>query len=444
VVRGGRIAVVRRRGPDERPGPDDLDARGGTLLPGLVNCHVHIARAGMFRADEPISIGQMARNLRDTLAAGVTTVGDMGCAAGLARSLRALAAAGPCRGPSVVAVGPLVTAPGGYPFDWLPPSHARLGLAIGCRSEDDARRAVERVAGLGMDAVKLVVMHRGYGGRPLPTMSREVAKALVAEAHRRHMLVLAHAHSVADYKVALDAGADALMHSSFDALDDATLAQVKAAGVPVCPTLWVFESLCPGAEGLWHQDPRYARVVSVAVRREWGQYCEAYGRSGATLPPGIAGGLEKEAAARAAATAARNLARLVGEGVRIAFGSDAPYGFSVLGRPIDELRAMERAGMDRRACLEAATTGSALLLGLGDRGRLEPGMRADFVVVDGDASEDLGCLERVRAVVQEGAVRRPRELERPDLAAPRAAAAARGLGATVLDAIRPPRRAAGV
>ena len=112
-----------------------------------------------------------------------------------------------------------------------------------------------------MDHVKLAVMHQSYSDKPLPAVTEPVARAVVDEAHRSGLRVLAHAHSVADYRVALAAGVDALMHSSFEPLDADTVALVRDAGIPVCPTLWVFESVCLGSEMRFDREPRYTRHV---------------------------------------------------------------------------------------------------------------------------------------------------------------------------------------
>ena len=117
--------------------------------------------------------------MRDALAAGVTTVGDMGCAAPLAASLRALAREHPTPAPALVASGPLVTAPGGYPLDWMPPLFVKLGLALPCSDEEGAARAVSRIAASGMDHVKLAIMHESYAEK------RQLRVLSGRTAHRR-------------------------------------------------------------------------------------------------------------------------------------------------------------------------------------------------------------------------------------------------------------------
>jgi len=253
-----------------------------------------------------------------------------------------------------------------------------------------------------MDFVKLAVMHRSYADLPLPAITEPVARAVVDEAHRSGLRVLAHAHSVADYRVALAAGVDALMHSSFEPLDEDTVARVRDAGIPVCPTLWVFESVCLGAELRLDGDVRYTRHVLPYIRRSWRRFMDAYVASGDVVPPGLAGGVAKTRMHEAIRAAAANLLLLRDAGVPIAFGNDASYGFSLVARPVDELGAMQRAGMDAEACLRAATSGSARLLGRKDRGVLEAGARADLLVVDARVRADVTAIDPPREVIAGG------------------------------------------
>ncbi len=405
AIRGDGIADVAPRAA--APSGRLLDARGALVMPGLVNAHVHIARGGMFEASEPLGLEQPVKNLRGALAAGVTTVGDMGCAAGLIRAMRAHVAERPLAGPSILASGPLLTAPRGYPLDWMPALFRRLGVVLPCGDERAAARAVSEVAEAGMDHVKIAIMHTSYANRPLDAVTVPVGRAVVAEARRLGLRVLAHAHGIADYEVALAAGVDALMHSSFEPLAPDLVARIRDAGVPVCPTLWVFESACLGAERRYDRDPRFAACVTPPIRRSWERFVEAYAASGDVVPEGIAGGAPKSLAEESIRVAAANLRLLRDAGVPIAFGNDAAYGFSLVGRPVDELSAMQRAGMDAIECLRAATSGAAALLGRTDRGRIAPGLRADLVVAEPAALDDVAALESPRAVIAAGRVLEP-------------------------------------
>jgi len=422
----GDAALAELRGPA-------LDARGDTVLPGLVDAHVHLPRRGQFEAEEPPSIAAVVANLGRTLGAGVTTVGDMGCAPGLIDALRAHTRADPLAGPSIRAAGPVVTAPRGYPLDWMPRLLVRAGAAVACGSEADARRIVAHLAERGADHVKLAIMHRSYADAPLAALEGPAARAVVAEAHALGLRAVAHAHSVADYRSALAAGVDALMHSSFEPLDAELVALVRDAGIPVCPTLWVFESVCLGIEERWDRAGPRTAGLDPAVARSWRRFAEAWDASGDVVPPGIAGGLPKTRAREGPRIAAANLLLLADAGVPIAFGDDTPYGFATLARPGDELGAMRRAGLSIEACLRAATQGAAALLGLTDRGRIAAGQRADLLVVSGELERDLAALDRPRAVMVLGRLVSERG---PVGRAATAVAVVRGLAAVMGDVLR--------
>ncbi|MCA8925448.1 MAG: amidohydrolase family protein [Planctomycetes bacterium] len=401
-VEGGRIEALL--GPDAPATPGDavLDARGSLLLPGLINAHVHLTRGGSFRPDEVFSPLQLARDLRNTLAAGVTTVGDMGATSSMVGTLRAQLETSPLDGPRVIAAGPVVTAPAGYPLNWLPPAHVHLGVACTAGDARAAREAVTRIAEQGMDFVKLMIQHEDYAGRPLTALGVETARAAVDEAHRLGLRAYAHAVTAADYGVALDAGVDALMHACFDPMSDELVQRVADAGVPVCPTLWVFEGYCLGVERCLHKASSFRRQVSTAIARDWDRFAEAYAESGDVVPGGIAQGLSKARAREGVRVAAANVMLLRDAGVPFAFGNDAAYGLCVHGRPVDELSALTRAGLTPLEALTSATTGAAALLGLGDRGRLAPGQLADLVCVDRRTLRDVRAIEGVRWVVRGG------------------------------------------
>jgi imidazolonepropionase-like amidohydrolase len=129
--------------------------------------------------------------------------------------------------------------------------------------------------------------------------------------------------------------------------------------------------------------------------------------------------------------ATANLRLLHDAGVPIVHGSDGPYGFSVLGRPREELQLLHAAGLDTSECLRAATSEAARLLGAMDRGAIAVGLRADLVVVDGDLERDLSALDRVVTVYRGGV-----PVETGGLSAlRRASAVTRGLAATLASAL---------
>jgi len=365
---GGRIVAVE---PGAAPAPDGVPVvhlPGTTVLPGLVDAHVHLCGDGgpdaLTRVPAQTAAEReevVAAALRAHLRAGVTTVRDLGDHhwAVLER-----AAGGPRAGePRVLASGPPVTTQGGHCW-------SMGGQAGGPRQLADAvRERVER----GADVVKVMVS----GGSMTPgsdllalQFDAEEVGLLVRLAHAAGLPVTAHAHSVAAVEVSLAAGVDGIEHCT--CLTAAGLAapgplfrELAAAGTWVCPTL----GRAPGAE----PSPQ---ALAVAARTGWS----------------VAGRIAQ-------------VGRLAAAGARIVSGSDAgihpgkPHG--VVPWAVAELVA---GGVEPRAALASATSAAADACGLGAvTGRLRPGLSADLLLVDGDPTTRITDLARVRRVVVRGA-----------------------------------------
>ena len=220
----------------------------------------------------------------------------------------------------------------------------------------------------------------------------------------RGLRVLAHAHSVADYRVALAAGVDALMHSSFEPLDAEIVARVRDAGIPVCPTLWVFESACLGAEMRLDGDARYTRHVSRLRRSDRGVASPKRTQRRATsCRPGSRAASPRRAPARRCGSPRRTSWLLRDAGVPVAFGNDASYGFSLVARP-DRRARRDAAGRDRRHGVPA---GGDVRVGAParvhrPRASLAEGRRADLLVVDARVRTDVTALDPPLEVIAAG------------------------------------------
>ena len=379
LVEGKIIAAI---GPDLQPaqGIPVIDLGDATLLPGLIDAHVHLdselgsdyymeRAAGLLRfpAEQALHAELYAKR---TLEAGVTSVRNVGSSARIDSGLRNAIDAGLIEGPRILAAGYPITASGGHgDGDPTPPDRLatqRSALTGVCNGADECRKAVRLQMKYGADVIKF---HASGGVLSLtdpvdvPQFTQEEMNAIVDEAHQWGRKVATHCHGDRAAKIAIKAGVDSIEHGIF--LQPDTFALMKQAGTTFVPTLMAAETV-----GHMARDGK--------------------------LPPPIA--VKATAAAEAAGRAFRSA---IQAGVKIAMGTD--MGVQRHGGNAHELRLMVQAGMAPLAALRAATLGSAELLGVDGRvGTLRPGKLADLVAVQGDLLADVGRAEHVSFVMKDG------------------------------------------
>lgn len=382
VVRGGKIAEVRP-GFVDVPGAKVVDLSTSTVMPGLIDMHVHLgglddrlqARLqANLRNDEDEAYTALL-NARKTLLAGFTTVRDLGGDPPRIRALRNAIAAGQFAGPTVVMAARMVSVSGGHgdarnglnrDLAELVEEHHETGNL--CNGADDCRRAVREQIGAGADVIKFAatggVLSNVAGGLNRQMMDDEM-RAIVETAHSFGRKVAAHAHGVDGINGALRAGVDSIEHGTFT--NDESFRLYKQTGAYYVPTL-----LAPAA-------------------------ALADGQRGALSPA------QYDKARLAAGNAEKSFARAVREGVRIAFGTDT--GVSKHGDNAQEFALMVKNGMQPMAAIRAATVGAADLLGKSATlGTIEPGKDADIIAVDGDPLANVRELESVDFVMKSGRV----------------------------------------
>ncbi len=379
VVRGRRIAEIRD-GFVDLPGAQVVDLRTSTVMPGLIDSHVHLVGLDdrlQSRLQQPFRDYEdeaytAVHNARRTLLAGFTTVRDLGAEPRTILSLRDAINAGQFAGPTIVAAGSGVAVTGGHgdvnglnrDLDSVLKPRARHV----CDGADDCRRATREQISEGADVIKLKasggVLSNVPGGLAQQMMDDEM-QAVVKTARTFGRKVAAHAHGVDGVNAALRAGVDSIEHGTFT--NDETFRLYKQTGAWYVPTL-----LAPAA-------------------------ALADGERGALTTA------QYQKAREAAGNAEKSFARAIREGVKIAFGTDT--GVSPHGRNAEEFALMVRNGMSPAAAIRSATVGAAELLGRSDSiGTIEPGKDADIIAVAGDPTENVRLLENVGFVMKQGRV----------------------------------------
>jgi imidazolonepropionase-like amidohydrolase len=371
-IREGRIEAVECVGGPPPPGAIDLT--GLTLLPGLIDAHTHVLsdteRSPEF-GPEPALHGEaprpdalrwfiLAKAVRAFLAAGITTVRDVGSPHDEAITLREAIRLGLVEGPRILSCGRIVsaTAPGGRIFGTM-------------YEEADGpwemRRAVRRQLRRGADYIKLMAT----GARSVTDedperaqMTAEEIGAAVDEAHRMGVRVAAHAEGLDGARLAIEAGVDTIEHGLSLHRAPELLERMAERGIVLVPTLSTFHDL------------------AVRFRAEF-------------APTLVAQAERQQVEAGQTIRAARDA------GVVLASG----YHSGPPGAHANELVRMVEAGLTPCEAIVAATTGSARALGMDDRGVIAAGKVGDLLVVDGDPLGDISVLAdtaRIALVVQGG------------------------------------------
>lgn len=361
LVTDGVIAAVGRDLAAD--GAPVYDAGGATLLPGLIDAHVHAYPGALWDAPR----------------FGVTTVLDMGNDPDwVAEQRPARADTGPTDLADLWSAGLLVTAPGGH---GVAPDSPTLA-----EGDDAAAFVADRIAE-GADYIK-IVMEDGsaFPGIAYVSLTADQLHAVVAAAHDHDLLAVVHVGSRAAAIAAVDAGADVLTHTPADGpLTAAQVARVRESGIPIIATLAASTaSACgPEAEQL-ATDPRVAPRLSGDQRR-------SLDRSFPMCFPEV----RDHALANAAA--------LHQAGVPLLAGSDAPNPGTAFGLTLlSELALLVEVGLTPMEALTAATAAPADLFALPDRGRIIPGARADLLLVDGDPTTDIDAVFDLIAVWRNG------------------------------------------
>ena len=372
VISQGTIAAVGDSTVAVPVGAREVAGDGRTLLPGLMDAHVHF----------PIfPITAAAEALRQSLAFGVTTSIVMGAAPSqFVARLRALEDADAPDVSGILSAGIYATVPGGHPAQMGGPTFPTLTAP----AEADAF-VTARVAE-GSDFLKIIYDDvEQYFGRQLPTLDEATVAALVTAAHARGRIAVAHIGNERYARGAIAAGVDGLAHLFLGSTVSPDFGQFAARhGVFVMPTLSVLYAVCGMPDGPgFLKDADTMKQVTPRFRSFLEQ----------PTPPST---LRCDAAPQA-------IGQLAGAGVPLLAGTDAPAPGTTYGASVHkELEHLVDAGLTPIAALMAATSAIARAFRMSDRGRISSGMRADLLLVEGDPTKQIRDTRHVVAVWKRG------------------------------------------
>jgi imidazolonepropionase-like amidohydrolase len=424
LVVNGRIADI---GPDLPVPPDFpvLDVQGATVLPGLMNMHVHFhfAPGQAQRGDPSETLCELNRqHLRAYLASGVTTVLDAATQVPVAREIRELLAEG-VPGPTVLTLGPAFTTPGGYAeVDWK-----------GVSSVEEVEHRLDVARSLGAVGTK-VMIEGGYTplGSSWPILPPEIRDAIVKGAAKRTLPIYVHATSEDEYRMAVDMGAHAIMHAPLSfmwggELSESLIATLSERGTYVVTTLSLMDAATTGSHPERLADPLVQLTVppaemATARSPEADRFAAraAIGYGPRWVPECLIGAIARlvwnEWTIRDTVRRSQTMIRRLHDaGVPIVIGTDTPgtpyFQYNFHGpTTIREMELVAAAGLSPEETVGAATRVPAEMIGLGDElGTVEIGKRADMVVLERDPLEDLSALRSIRWTIKDGVARSPED-----------------------------------
>jgi imidazolonepropionase-like amidohydrolase len=370
VIEGDKIVSVGAAG---KAAPTDRVIDVPFVLPGLMDVHTHITGDPKFGYEElSVSVPREAltgaKNAKITLDAGFTTIRNLGATGYTEVALRDAINDGDLPGPRIVASGPALGITGGHCDNNLLPyeyHNKAEGVADGISG---VQQKVREVIKYGADVIKICatggVLSKGDDPQA-SQYSLEEMKAIVADAHRLGRKVAAHAHGLQGIIWASEAGVDSIEHGSY--INDEGIATLKKNGTYMVPTIYLNDWLLENMDKIGFPAIYRQKMIDVAAVSE------------------------------------KNMAHAMVSGVKIAFGTDAavyPHGLNAR-----QFVNYVKMGLTPTQALQTATVNAADLLGWSSKaGSIDPGKWADIIAVDGDPTQDVTTLQRVKFVMKGGVV----------------------------------------
>ncbi len=377
VVEGSKVRRVGKNNGKFPAKAEVLDMKKYTVLPGMVDSHVHLGGNGepnrqleMLKELLPMATLKAYVNAKNDLMAGFTTVRSMGDRGFLDISLKKAVENGLVDGPRMRVSGHALSMTGGHGDKWLAPEVTYSELGAIADGPDEMRKAARYQLKMGADVVKLMATGgvMSEGDEPgSPQFTEEEMRVAIEEAHKAGKKTAAHAQGTTGIKNAVRAGIDSIEHGIF--LDDEAIQMMKEKGVFLVATL----------------------VAPYNIKKH-----------------GKKGGIPEFAVRKAEEIIDHHVdsfSRAYKAGVRIAMGTDAATPFNKHGENALELELMVKAGVKPMDAVMAATKWGAELLDMLDTiGTLEEKKEADIVAVKGNPLEDITLLKDVKFVMKAGKI----------------------------------------
>ncbi len=414
LVRDGKISEIYQ---GAAPDPDRIRAEvaegaGKTLLPGLIDVHVHLSSSGGFsRSQDDYDANKaMERSAAALLYSGITAARSVGDGLDASRALRAKIADASRLGAELFICGPMFTAGGGHGTEFLQyvpaavRSQVQAQIVRTPKTPEEARRQVRELKAAGVDGIK-AILEAGWGdGMLFDRFDLLLARSVAEEAHAQNLPLATHTGDARDVTDAVEIGSASIEHGSWrDELPDTLLARMVRQGVFLDPTLTVAEGYSQyfsgRAEAL--NNSLVEQTVPASVLQGTRDFVSSGKGADAAKVAVFQAALEQASA---------NLRRAWKAGVPLVAGSDSGNPLTFHGPSLHhELQLWVKAGIPPEVALIAATSNGARLLRADKRfGYVRKGLEANLLLVDGNPLQDISATERISMVMFKGErIRRP-------------------------------------